>query len=761
LVTVIPPLSTGNPVALGDLRLQLQSSLGGTYTIERELGGGSMSRVFLANEIALDRKIVLKVLPADMAATVMLDRFRREIQLAAQLQHPHILPLFSAGEVNGVPYFTMPFVNGESLRKKLGAGGRLPVADAVRILREVASALTYAHQCDVVHRDIKPENVLLSHGSAIVMDFGVAKAIQASTRQKDNALTSEGFAIGTPAYMSPEQSAADLETDHRSDIYAFGIMAYEMLVGSRPFTAKSQRAMLAAHLMEKPVPIKERRSDIPDALAQLVMSCLQKEPSDRPQHASELVLALDMLPLNETAASPRPERRDPSIAVLPFANLSGEPGSEYFSDGITDEIIGALSGIPSLRVAARTSCFALKGRHLNVKEIGELLDVDSVLEGSVRRANKRVRITTQLITAANGHRLFAERYDRELEDVFAIQEEIAKSIVQKLEVSLSHEDEAALGNRQTGNIEAYEHYLRGRFIWTGTRQLPSAIQHFAEALKHDPDYALAYHGLADSYCTLGVYAFLPPSVAMPLAKEAAVRGQQLAPTLGETGTSLGFVKLLEWDWTGAEASLRESIAKHPGHALAHAFLALLLSNLDRSAEAKAEGILAYEIDPLHNAITALVHCCAREYDEAIAHCERVLELDPVSFNALYVISLSYALEGRYQQAVDYAQQGARLSPDVVFAQALHAAICAMAGNTVEARAILAGLTDHARNTYVAPVLLSWVYAHLGETDLAFRCLDQAVEERSPTLAVGIRSPMYDPLRLDPRYDVLLGKLGLS
>ena len=743
-----------------DLKVRLEKTLGGTYTIERELGGGSMSRVFLAHDNSLDRKIVLKVLPAEMAATVMLDRFRREIQLAAQLQHPHIVPLFSAGEVDGVPYFTMPFVNGESLRKKLGHGGSLPISECVRILREVASALAYAHQYGVVHRDIKPENVLLSHGSACVTDFGVAKAIRAAQRKTDGDLTSAGIAIGTPAYMSPEQSTGDPEIDHRADIYALGVMAYEMLAGARPFIAKSQQALLAAQALEKPRPIKERRSDVPDLLAQLVMSCLEKEAADRPQHAVEIVVTLDSVPSGEVPKVD-PQPREPSIAVLPFANLSGEPDSEYFSDGITDEIIGALSCIPSLRVVARTSSFALKYRGLNVREIGEQLNVDSVLEGSVRRAKSRVKINTQLIDARDGRSLFSERYDRELEDVFAIQEEIANNIVEKLKLSLTGPQKTSLASRYAGNIDAYEHYLRGRYIWTGTRHMPSAIQHFAEALKHDPDYALAYEGLAVSYCSLGLYAFMPQSAMMKLAKDAAMRAVQLAPDLPETGTSLGWAQFLEWDWSAAESTLRTVITKHPREALAYSFLALLLANLDRPSEAKVAAKQAYELDPLHNALTALVHFHAREYGDAIAHCERMLELDPTSFIGLFVISLSFANEGRFDQALSYSKEGARLSPDVVFVQAVHGAICAMAGRTAEARDILATLIKRAHEVYVAPILLSWMYAHLGEIELAFECLDKAYEERSPTLAVGIRSPLYDPLRMDPRYGALVAKLGLA
>jgi TolB-like protein/Tfp pilus assembly protein PilF len=724
-----------------------------------------MSRVFLANEVSFDRKVVLKVLPAELAGAVMLDRFRREIQLAAKLQHPHILPVFTAGEVNGLPYFTMPFVNGESLRRQLGEAGRLTVGDTVRILREVASALAYAHQCGVVHRDIKPDNILLSHGSAMVMDFGVAKAIHAAIRPTEDALTSEGFVIGTPAYMSPEQAAGDLEVDQRSDIYALGIMAYEMLAGSTPFAGRARHAMLAAHLVEKPEPIGARRPDIPDPLATLVMYCLEKEARDRPQNSAELVSAFDSGNFSgETAAAKRRARREPSIAVLPFANLSADPENEYFSDGITDEIISALSNIASLRVAARTSSFALKGRGLNVSQIAVELKVDAVLEGSVRRAKNRVRIDAQLVNAADGYLLFAERYDRELDDVFAIQEEIARSIVGKLEVKLTGEQKESLGRRLTDNVEAYEHYLRGRFIWNGTRKMQVAMQHFGEALRHDPGYALAYHGLADCYSVIGLYGSVASRAVIPRAKAAAVRGVELAPDLAETGTSLGHVQILEWDWRGAESTLREVIANHPRHALAHSFHAWVLSDMARPSEAKAAARRAYEIDPLApvvNGVTALVHYHAREYGDAISHCERVLELDPMSFIGLFAISLSYAHEGQYPKAISYAREGVRLSPDVTFMQALLGVVYAISGNVADAQDIVAKLKAKARTDYVAPVLLSWIYAHLGEIDRAFESLDQAFAEKSCMLAFGIRSPMYDPLRLDPRFDALIAKLGLS
>ncbi len=728
-----------------------------------------MSRVFLANEISLDRKIVIKVLPSELAGAVMLDRFRREIQLAAQLQHPHILPVFSSGEVDGLPYFTMPFVNGESLRKQLGPGGGFPIGDTVRILREVASALAYAHRSGIVHRDIKPDNILLSHGSAMVMDFGVAKALHAALRPNDASLTSEGLVIGTPAYMSPEQASGDLELDHRSDIYALGVMAYEMLSGATPFAGRSRHAMLAAHVVENPQPVTSMRPDIPDLLAELVMFCLQKEPSDRPQHSSELVSALDSGNFSgnfsgETSSARRRARKEPSIAVLPFANLSADPENEYFSDGISDEIISALSGISSLRVAARTSSFSLKGRGLSVAQIADELKVDAVLEGSVRRVKNRVRIDAQLVNADDGYLLFSERYDRELDDVFAIQEEIAKSIVGKMRVKLTGEQQQTLGRRRTDNVEAYEHYLRGRFIWNGTRKMQAAMQHYGQALQHDPEYALAYHGLADCYSVLALYGLLPSGSALQKAKAAAIRGVELAPDIPETGTSLGQVQILEWDWQPAESTLRGVIAKHPRHAMAHSLLAWVLSNVDSPAEAKAAASRAYELDPLApvvNGITALAYYYRREYGDAIAHCERVLELDPMSFIGLFAISLSYAHEGQSQQAISYAEEGVRLSPAVLFMHALLGVVYAMTGKVEKAREVLTQLQEKARTEYVAPVFFAWIHAHLGESDIAFKRLDEAFAERSGTLAFGIRAPIYDPLRADPRFNELVRKLGVS
>jgi serine/threonine-protein kinase len=443
-----------------DLRALLQSALGNAYTLERELGGGGMSRVFLAVEASLGRRVVIKVLPPELAAEVNVERFKREIQLAARLQHPHIVPLLAAGDLEGLLYYTMPFIDGESLRMRLSREGPVPIADAMRLLREVADALAYAHKHGVVHRDVKPENILLSDGHAAVADFGVAKALSAST--STSGTTTVGLVLGTLAYMAPEQAAGDPSTDQRADLYSLGIVAYELLTGKPPFAGRPAQAMLAAHATESPPNVLTRRPDLPPARAALVMRLLEKSPDERPQSADEVLRALDTSeagsttapdgpPAAETAAPRRivtrgvlaaigvaaalaavvfgadalrrstssrgagAERRPgaglpsaarstalASVAVLPMANVGGDPKEEYFADGMTDELASALAKVEGLRVAARSSAFAFKGKSADARDVAAKLDVQTVIEGSVRRAGSRLRIAAQLINAADG-----------------------------------------------------------------------------------------------------------------------------------------------------------------------------------------------------------------------------------------------------------------------------------------------------------------------------------------------------------------------
>lgn len=773
-----------------DTLAPLRLALAGRYDIQREIGQGAFATVYLAHDTRHDRRVALKVLNADPESQTGELRFIREIRLLARLQHPNILPLHDSGHVEALLYYVMPYVSGETLRLRMSRERRLAIDAAVRIAGEVADALAYAHGQGIIHRDIKPENILLSGGHAVVADFGIARAIDVGGIQQ---LTRTGMGgPGTPAYMSPEQLMGDRELDGRSDIYSLGCALYEMLVGKPPFAGKEG---FVKRFTEASPRASATRKDIPAWLDAAVGQMLERNPADRYASAEELVRSLsahalfDSVPAtgvdSQHASSgssrsdpkvyqtPRPasvavrEVEPPSIGVLPFENMSADPDNEYFSDGITEEILNALTRIPSLKVAARTSAFALKGKSLDISEIGRRLNVRTVLEGSVRRSGSRVRITAQLINATDGYHIWSERYDREVKDVFEIQDEIARTIVERLKVKLTTEQDEALGKRQTENIEAYELYLRGRhcsYRWNISGMMQKALEYFDAALAKDPEYALAYHGLADVYSILGLYAFQPPAAVVDKAMAAATRAVELAPELAEARTSLGFVQLLDWDWKGADATFNRAIELNPKYGQAHTFRAWLLSTLDRQEEAAEAVRVGAELDPFlpaTNGVSALVAYHGRRYDEAIKESERALERDPTSALALLCISMALAEKGAYKEAIIHAERGVGLSPGVNFLRGVLGAVYAMANEPIAARQVLSDLLERSKRTYVGPTVVSWIYAHLAERDLAFQWLGKAYEQRDCTLGFGLRAPMYAVIRDDPRFGELLAKLGLS
>lgn len=768
----------------------LRAALAGRYEIGREVGQGAFATVYLARDSRHERQVAVKVLNADPDSDSGELRFIREIRLLARLQHPHILPLHDSGHVGAQLYYVMPYVSGETLRARMSRERQLPVDAAVRIAAEVADALAYAHAQGVIHRDIKPENILISGGHAVVADFGIARAIDVAGVQQ---LTRTGMGgPGTPAYMSPEQLMGDRQLDGRTDTYSLGCVLYEMLTGKAPFAGKEG---FVKRFTEDPPRASVVRKEIPGWLDAVMMRLLARDPGARYAGAEDLVRALSQRASDAPAASVGSAGRDsaapphqhtvryrsgpyattgrvretemPSIGVLPFANMSADADNEYFSDGITEEILNALSRIPTIKVAARTSSFALKGKSLSIAEIGQLLNVRTVLEGSVRRMGQQVRISVQLVSAADGYHIWSERYDRELKDVFEIQDEIARNIVDRLKVKLTVAQGEALAMRHTENVEAYELYLRGRHCWyrwniPGMTQ--KAMLYFEQALARDPEYALAYHGLSDGYSIPGLYGMLPPSMVIPKALAAATKAVELAPELAEARTSLGLVQLLSWDWDAAAASYRHAIDLNPRYALAHTYQAWLLSTIGRQREAAAAAALGQELDPLSpatNGIAALVSYHGRQYDQAISECEKTLERDPASFLGLLGISLSYSAKGMHKEAIGHAERGLSLSPEVNFLRALLGAVYAMAGEQQRAREVLEELLARAQRSYVGPILIGWIYSNLNEPDLAFEWLDKACEERACTLGLGIRFPLYDAISGDPRFGKLLDCLGLG
>lgn len=796
--TRVPPTRVShcpNRIVDSELRARLQAVLSDSYQIERELAGGGMSRVFVALERALGRQVVIKVLPSDLAASVSIERFRREIQLAAQLQHPHIVPLLVTGEAAGLPYFTMPFVTGESLRLRL-AHGELPVHDAVRILREIASALEFAHSHGVVHRDVKPDNILLSGGSAMVTDFGVAKALSVSTTSEHNAsVTSLGVALGTPAYMAPEQAAADTRVDHRADIYGFGCLAYEMLCGSTPFGGRSASGTLAAQVSETPESLERRRPSVPPLLVGLVMRCLEKNPADRPQHASEIVLALDAMSTPSSGTRPATagaSRRTPmvlgiaallvaggsaafvasrssrsatdaashSIAVLPF--VSADTANEFFADGMTDDLASALGKVEGLRVAARSSAFSFKGRNIDVKEIGQKLNVGSVLEGTVRRAQSHLKVTAELINVSDGLTLWSDRWDRDAKDVFAVQDEISRAIVAALKIRLTGGTAAKLAVHGTKNVEAHDLYLRGRFLtnrFTGA-DLRNSLDLYQQALAIDPNYAPAYTGIADAYVNLAD-DWLAPREAYPKAKVAVLRALALDDESAEAHSSLGTIHLWsDWDGVAAQRELRRAVALDSSYARAHFYLGRLHAIRLHYDSAVAELHRAAALDPLAPRIWSVLSSVlnsANRPDEAIGAAKEALKLDPLFAPAHEEMGNALRLKGDLAGAK--ASFDASSSSGSVWSRGYAAQVAAATGHRDVALAAAAALARDRRISYIPAEVIAGIYAALDDRDRAFQWLDSSLADRSGVLPEAARDHRWDPLRTDPRWASLMARIN--
>src|SRR5438093_350762 len=511
---------------------RLQEALAERYLIEREIGRGGMATVYLAQDLKHRRPVAVKILHPHLAANLGPERFHREVEIAARLSHPHILPLHDSGEADGFVYYVMPYVQGESLRGRLTREGKLPLNEALRITREVAGALGYAHGQGVIHRDIKPENVMLHEGEAMVTDFGIAKAISASAGER---LTETGTSLGTASYMSPEQASAEHTIDGRSDIYSLACMLFEMLAGEPPYTGPTAQAIVVKRFTE-PVPsIRSRMPAVPEAVDRAITRALARDPADRFGSVEQFIQALESgtehrLPAGSTTVVIAQHPVVKSIAVLPFADMSPERDQEYFTDGIAEEIINALTKIDALRVASRTSAFAFKGKNEDIGEIGKKLKVATVLEGSVRKAGNRLRVTAQLVNVSDGYHLWSERYDRELEDVFAIQDEIAENIVKALRVVLSETEKRAIETKRPDNVQAYDYYLRGRqfFHQWRRRSVEYARRMFERAIEIDPNYALAHAGIAD--CCAFIYTYWDASSAHFAQAEAESRkGLELDP----------------------------------------------------------------------------------------------------------------------------------------------------------------------------------------------------------------------------------------
>jgi serine/threonine-protein kinase len=647
---------------MADLGERLARALGDSYRIEWELGGGGMSRVFVATEEALSRRVVIKVLPDDIAATISTLRFRREIEVAASLHHPHIVPVLSAGEVDGVPFYIMPFVEGETLRARL-ARGPMPIGVTVRILREVASALQAAHHRGIIHRDIKPENILLAGDVASVTDFGVAKSLgDAADNRTHTALTSVGIALGTPMYMAPEQIAADPAMDERADIYALGCVAYEMLTGQPPFAGAPQ-ALFAAHIASKPVAVRERRGDVPVALAELVMRCLEKSPADRPRNSGEVIAALDGIATGSLHRGQQGRRRAwlpyavaagvvlvvailfgrgwltgsrgnssaiRSVGVIPFTNLSEARDNEYFSEGVTQEIAKALGKVTGLQVAS-DEAHPKGGAPMSRRDLSRVLGVESLLEGSVQKVNGRVRVTARLITP-DGSQLWGDSYDRELKDVFAVQDEIVRAIVAGLKVTLTGAASRTLVRTETTDPEAHRLYLEGMYYWNrrSSPTLRRSMALFRQAIARDSNYASAWAGLSLSYAVIITYEAVNVQATSDTALTAGLRALALDSTSSDGMLGVAQARFQTGHRAQGLRDFERAVALDSNNARVRHWYAEALASAGKMDEALQQIHAAAALEPLSltiNTNVARVELEARHFREAEAALDRALELD--------------------------------------------------------------------------------------------------------------------------------------
>jgi len=738
---------------------RLGIALAGRYTIERELGRGGMATVYLAEDRKHHRHVAIKVLKPELAAALGPERFLREIELVAGLTHPHILPLYDSGGAGGFLYYVMPYVEGESLRDRLNRERELSLEDALRITREVADALSCAHRHAVVHRDIKPENILFQTGHAVVTDFGIARAI---TAVAGGTLTETGIAIGTPGYMSPEQATGERGLDARSDLYSLGCLLYEMLAGEPPYTGPTARAVVAKCLID-PVPsIRRVRDSIPAHVDAVLTRALAKVPADRFATAAEFAEALVTTP---QVAAPVSKA---SIAVLPFANLSADSDNEYFSDGITQDIITRLSQIGALQVVSRTSVMRYKHTTRSLRDIAGELGVASVLEGSVRCAGDRLRITAQLIDARTDRPLWAQTFDRNMTDVFAVQAEVAESIANALGTWLSPTERAAVGRRPTDDLEAYNLCLLGRHFWNRwtEKDFTKSVEHFQSAIERDPAYALAHFGLGLAWTTLALgYFTLRPLDVYPKARRAITRALELDPEMAEAHAWLADLDYwFEFDWRRAEPRFERALSLDPGCSMAHDLYGCFLTALHRHADARVQYERACALEPLSGYIianAALGAYRARDYTRAIELFQREIALDPNLPMGHALMALVHVQQAGRAEALAESSEGLRLGGGAPPWEAIHGYVCAACGEQAEARRVLGELETRRAAENVWLFMLGMAYGKLGERDLAFARLQEACRERGGWVTwLGVE-PGLDDLRTDPRFPALLQGIGLT
>lgn len=744
----------------------------GPYEILSRLGAGGMGEVYRAKDTKLGREVAIKVLSkAWVGDRAHMARFRREAQLLASLNHPNIATVHGLEESGGSCCLVMELVPGQTLAERLTAGP-LGVHEVLSICVQIAEALEAAHQKGITHRDIKPANIKVTpQGRVKVLDFGLAKSFAGDDRDPERpgaatltAMTAPGMVLGTPAYMSPEQLRGE-PLDNRTDIWAFGCVLYELLAGRRPFPGATVAEIIAAVLKTEPdwgaLP-----AETPAQVTGLIRRCLEKSAEGRVQDIADarasLEAALRAPAIRETPASDPVTR---SLAVLPFANSSGDPEMEYLSDGLTESIILNLSQLPQLRVMARSAVFRHKGQGEEPQQAGRALGVGAVLTGKVLQRGETLLISAELVDVEGGWQLWGAQYRRKASDIFAMEEDIAKEIAEKLRLKLTPEKEQLLARRYTESPEAYRWYLKGRYFWNKRtiEGMKEALGYFDQAVETDPSYARAHAGLADCISMLAIYGGLDVRQAYTRTKAAQEMALQIDPGLAEAHASRGFRLLLfDWNFREAEDALRHALKLNPAYASAHQWLGFTLGMTQRLDEARAALKIAKQLDPFSasiNTTSVWPVYWARLFDEAIEGFRAAAELHPGYWAAHYYLGLSYAHKGDYGQAIPALRHAAEIG-DSIWRYPGLGFVYAQAGEPQRAREVLTKLNDIGRHQYVPPIYHAAVYAGLGETDQALEWLERAVHERNWQIALLHVDPLWDSLRHDARMRILQLDSGL-
>ena len=745
------------------------------YQICNPLGEGGMGVVYTAVDQRLGREVALKFLnQKSLQSETGKERFFSEARAAAALDHPNICPVYGIEEAQGCTFIVMAFLRGKSVAQMLNRGS-LGLEESSNIALQAARGLEAAHHKGVVHRDIKPENLIVSdQGIVRIVDFGVAQ-LPEQTR-----LTVAGGAVGTLAYMSPEQARGET-VDQQTDLWSLGAVLYEMVAGAPPFRGDNALALLNAILHANPDLQTAQRSDLGETWQRVAARALEKDRSRRYQSASEMISDLEALASRTSGnLEPRPERYHPvsssvpissvatapvsaSVAVLPFVNMSSDPDTEYFSDGLTEELINGLSSCESLRVVARTSVFEFKGKTENVRGIGEKLRVTTVLEGSVRKAGTQLRITVRLVNVADGYQLWSARFDREMAGVFEIQDEIASAVATHLMVTL-----AARPRRPrmgTSQLEAFELQLKGRYHWNQQTAdgFQKAVSCFQEALRLDPDYGAAYAALADYYALLGLWSLGDPNDVWPLARSAALKALELDDTLAEAHISLAYIRIFyDWDREQARREFLRALELNPGLPAAHMSYTVYLLQTKQLQEALREMQKAKDLDPLSTLMgsgLAFIHFYMRDYDRAIVAHKKVLDLDANYTYSQLGLGLAYEQKGMFAEALSMLEKARTSSGDNPLVLGNLGACYAKAGLEERAQELLRKLDEMSTRQHVSPVCPALIYTGLNQPEAALEWLEKAADTRAAFLGYLPVWPAYDPLRSHERFAALLARIA--